>query len=476
MITDVMNTIAKHKLFKFGETIVVGVSGGPDSICLLHVLFTLREKLNLIIHVVHVNHMLRGKESDEEERYVKNFCSKRNIAVFSVSKNVKEMSQKEKISLEEAGRIVRYKELEDYSKKVGATKICTAHNKNDWAETVLLNIIRGSGLSGLKGISIKAGKTVRPLLNIRREDIEAYCEKHSLNPKIDSSNLKDIYTRNKIRLKVIPEIEKNTGVDVVNSLTKMSELLNDDDDFLNAYAKKCYRNFVISKKAGEIILSLDKIKNQHVSIISRILRNALCEILGSVNNIESIHIKDAINIIFTGKTGGEIHLPRNIKVTKSYEHIKIVLQDTKGKKNKKIFNKKVKVPCDTSIADENIKIKAKVEDANKNIAKYVDNKKESLVQYFDFKKTGEYIDIRNRKVGDVFKPLNFKGKKTLKNFYIDEKIPRETRSSIPLVAKGKEIIWIVGYGISDRFKITSKTKKILVLKVVKTDKKRSKNA
>ena len=219
---QVYNCIKKYKLIDENDKIIIGVSGGPDSICLLHVLNLLKEKLKIEIYVAHINHMIR-EEADSETEYVKNFCKNLGIKCFTKKVNVLEFSKENKVGTEEAGRTIRYEFFDEVLKKVSANKIATAHNSNDKAETVLLNILRGSGLSGLKGIeAIRDNKYIRPLIETARKDIEEYCIINKLEPKIDKSNLESIYKRNKIRNDLIPYIQKEYNPNFLKTINRKS--------------------------------------------------------------------------------------------------------------------------------------------------------------------------------------------------------------------------------------------------------------
>lgn len=237
MITRILDTIKKNGIIKKGDRVVVGVSGGPDSVCLLHVLWRLRKDFDLYIVAVHINHMLRGSESCRDENYVKSLCSELEIELQSICVDIKKVSKEKNMSLEEAGREERYRHFEIVADSVGASRIAVAHNKNDQAETVLMNIIRGSGLDGLKGMDYIRGRIIRPLLDIERNEIEAYCRENSLNPITDSSNLEDIYSRNKIRLNVIPYIDTLFGCNFVKSVDRLNRLVKDDIDFIDGKIK-----------------------------------------------------------------------------------------------------------------------------------------------------------------------------------------------------------------------------------------------
>ena len=228
----VLNTITKYNLIKPNDKIVIGVSGGPDSITLLNVLNNLKEKLNIQIYVAHINHMIR-KEADEETEYVKEFCKKINVECFCKKVDVQKEAKKQKIGTEEAGRNIRYAFFYEVAKKVDASKIATAHNSNDNAETVLMNIIRGTSVSGLTGIDAQRGMIIRPLIEIERSEIEEYCQTENLSPKIDKSNYENVYTRNKIRNILIPFIKTEFNPNIIDGINRLSSLATEEEQFVN---------------------------------------------------------------------------------------------------------------------------------------------------------------------------------------------------------------------------------------------------
>ena len=212
----VLEYILENKLLQEKEKVVVGVSGGPDSICLLEVLYKLQNQLEIELVVAHINHMLRGEEANEDEKYVNDFCVERGIEVYSKRININEFAKKQRMSTETAGREARYQFFREVMKKTNSNKIATAHNANDQVETIFMRIMRGTGLEGLTGISVKRDSIyIRPILFLQREEIEWYCEKNNLNPRIDKSNMERNYSRNKIRLDIIPYMKENFNSDLV---------------------------------------------------------------------------------------------------------------------------------------------------------------------------------------------------------------------------------------------------------------------
>jgi len=465
MVTDVidriLDIIKKHNLIENGESVIVGVSGGPDSVCLLHALHSLTQELNIKIFASHINHMLRGEESEGDERYVRELCERLGITLHTKSFDIKKISRDKGLSLEETGREVRYHQFALLADHVGAKKIAVAHNKNDQAETVLMRIIRGTGLDGLKGMEHTRGKIIRPLLDISRCDIEKYCGEHSLNPRIDSSNQQSVYTRNRVRLKLIPYIDKLFETDLVESVFKMSTLLREDNDFIEESTVSLYNQCILKKQKNEIVLDILKIEHHHRAVKKRIMRNALKELKGDLKGIESIHIEDIIDLSLNGRTGAEVHLPCNVRAAKSYSTLRIFIHCEEARVP--CFNKTISIPGVTSVKALGVQVEVSIEENRGCMEKYANEESDSLIQFFDYERLKGGIDIRNRKEGDIFKPLKSNGTKKLKEYLIDNKVPRNLRDEIPLIAKDNEVVWIVGYKTSDKFKVTENTKSVLKL-------------
>ena len=245
---EVLSTIKKYNMIKEGDKVVIGVSGGPDSITLLNVLNKFKEKLNIKIYVAHINHSIR-KEADEETEYVREFCKKIGVEFFFKKIDVEQEAKKLKIGTEEAGRNIRYAFFEEVAKKVGANKIATAHNSNDNAETVLMNIIRGTSISGLKGIEkMRDNKFIRPLIETTRDKIEEYCKIENLNPRYDKSNKENVYTRNKVRNLLIPYIQKEFNPNIIEGINRLSNIATEEERFLNILVEEEYKRILIKER------------------------------------------------------------------------------------------------------------------------------------------------------------------------------------------------------------------------------------
>ncbi len=350
MINKVIKTIQKNNLIKENDKIVVAVSGGPDSMCLLHILNTLKNNYRYSIYVAHVNHMIR-EEADEETEYVQQFCDNLKIPCFVKKVDVIKIANQEKIGTEEAGRKIRYDFFEEVLKQVNANKIAIAHNANDNAETVLMNIFRGTGTSGLKGIEpIRDDKFIRPLIECERQEIEQYCETNKLNPKIDKSNFENTYTRNKVRNIIIPEIKNECNPNIIHALNKLSVIAREENDFIQRYVQDVIENqllitnktsnehkkesqcnteqFKANKLENEIILDLKKFNALDNFVKSKVLLASVKKIFGTTEGIEKIHIDDII-ILCSRNIGNKFLTPnKHLKVSVGKGRLNISKQPT----------------------------------------------------------------------------------------------------------------------------------------------------
>ena len=299
----ILNTIKKYELIKKGDNIVIGVSGGPDSITLLNVLNNLKDSLQIKIYVAHVNHMLR-EEADEETQYVQCFCANLGIECYVKKVDVTKIARELKKSTELLGREERYDFFEEIAQKVGANKIATAHTANDNVETVLMNIIRGSGTSGLKGIEkMRDEKIIRPIIECTRKEIEQYCNDNLLNPRYDKTNKENIYTRNKIRNQLIPLIEKEFNPNIIEGITRLSTIVAKEEEYFHKIVENTFKeidiigdNQIENAKTDKIVLNLKKFNSLEEVIKSRIILYTISKILGNTQGIEKIHIEDIIEL------------------------------------------------------------------------------------------------------------------------------------------------------------------------------------
>lgn len=309
----VLNTILKNELIKYGDTIVIGVSGGPDSITLLHLLQSLKKELGIKIIVCHINHMLR-EEAIEDEEYVKEYCIKENIPYYIKRESVQEVAKKQKIGTEEAGRKIRYSFFEEIAKKYNANKIATAHTANDNAETVLLNILRGTGVFGLRGIDpIRNERYIHPLIECTRKEIEEYCVENNLEAKIDKTNAQNIYTRNKVRNSLIPYIEKEFNPNIIQGINRLANIAREETKYIESNVIKVYEELLINEEK-EIVLDLNKFNKVEEFLQKQIIRYSILKLLGTTDGIEKKHIEDII-VLCRRNIGNKFLIPnKNVKI------------------------------------------------------------------------------------------------------------------------------------------------------------------
>lgn len=318
MKQEILETIKKYNLINEGDSIVIGVSGGPDSICLLHILNELKDVLSFKIYVAHINHMIR-KEADEETEYVKEFCAKLGIECFVKKIDVENEAKILKRGTEETGRKIRYEFFEEVLAKTGSNKIATAHNNNDKVETIIMNILRGSGTRGLKGIEpIRDNKFIRPLIETERTKIEKYCEEMKLNPKIDKSNFENGYTRNKVRNVVIPYIKEEFNPNIIKTINRLSEVSTEENEYIQKIVEEKFNEINITNETNDvnstIVLDLKKFNNLELVIKRRVILYTINKVINSTNGIEKINIDDIIKLC-SNNIGNKYLTPtKNIKI------------------------------------------------------------------------------------------------------------------------------------------------------------------
>ena len=435
-----LNTIYKHNLIEKNDHIIVGVSGGADSICLLHFLYSIKDKFNLKMTAVHINHCMRGEESDEDNKFVVDFCNNINIPIKVFSFDIYKKSKEENISNEEAGRKYRYyafnKVLQDYN----ATKIAVAHNKDDNAETIIMRFFRGTGIKGLSGISYKRDNIIRPILDCLRLDIEEYCNRHNLLYRNDSTNNMDIYTRNKIRLNVLPNIKKDFNPNIIDTLSNMALNFSEENKFLDNLTKDTLNNCLIEKTSDKIILNIDNLKVIDIVLQKRLLRLCLSSFNKQLYNISYEHINMIINIL-EKQTGKKITLPNNLYVYKQYNNL-IIGKNIVSDKKEINYNYKIELEKQLYIKELNKNILL-----SKNIIN-ISTKGYTISLNYD--KIKNSLFIRQRVAGDKIYINNMT--KKVKNIFIDLKIPSNERNLYPILLCEDKVIGILGLCLCNEYK------------------------
>jgi tRNA(Ile)-lysidine synthase len=436
------------------DHILLGLSGGPDSVCLADVLKELKDDFNLSLSAVYVDHGLRPGEVEKEVEFCKKFCDDRKIEFYSRSVDVRKYAEDKGLNIQEAARELRYQVYGEISDRVKADRIALGHNADDQAETVLMRLLRGSGRKGLSGIPPVRGNIIRPLIEVTKKEIEDFLALNSelITPNsymLDSSNLKEDYFRNWIRLNFMEEI-KSRNPSAVKDICRTADILREEDDYLEIVVTKTLMRLISRKSDDSIELFLAPLETIERPVLRRVLRRALGATKG-LRGIDFVHIEDIMGLINEGKSGDRIDLPKGIRVIKDYSLLKI----TTGSPVR-ISEYEIHPPCEVEIREADMRIKAVFEE---EADKYVDNK--AVVLDAGFMKFP--LKVRPRADGDFFYPLGFGKRKKLQDYFVDEKIPRDERDRVPIVLSGDDIIWVAGYRADERFKLTDRTEKYLRL-------------
>lgn len=451
----VMNTIKNHNLIKKGDKIVLGISGGPDSVCLLHVLNRLKEELDIEIYAAHLNHQIRGLEAQRDALFVSQLCEELGIIFFVKSIDIPKYCEDNGISLEDGARRKRYEMFYEIREKTQADKIALGHNMNDQAETILMRMMRGTGLQGLRGIEyMRDGCLIRPILDLSRDEIENYCEEHNLNPRIDQTNLESIYTRNKIRLELLPYMKENFNSNIVESIVRMGKNLKSDSDFIECEAQNVF-NDVLEHGESEYGIEIDiqiysKLQN---AMKSRVIRYGIKKVLGDTNFLDQVHIDDVMSLESNSKIDKMIILPRGMFAYRKKDSIILTDKELVTDEVEFCYN----VPYNGFIKIKEINKVVQTEIIS--IERYKSMRLGKNSKGFDFNKVKGGVVIRNRKQGDKVKLAV--GSKKIKDLFIDLKIPKEDRCRIPIVLDENGVMCVGDYRLSEDYKVDENTREVL---------------
>jgi len=468
----ILQTIKKFDMLSFNDRVLLGVSGGPDSVTLLNVLLSLKKRYNLSFFIAHLDHMLRGEESDEDVIFVKKLAQELGLPCEVKSCNLTEITQKEHLTLEEAARKYRYKFYSESAKKFKANKIALGHNADDQVETVLMRFLRGTGLEGLMGIPPVRGKIIRPLIECSREDIEEYCKEKKIKYRLDSSNKKVIYFRNKIRLELLPLLSQGYNKNIKDIMLRLRSIISEVSVYLNQETELLFKEVARQESPEIIIIDLKKFTPLSLALKRRIIRKSIEVVKGNLYSISFRHNNEILELTEHQLGEKEIYLPDNLRVRKSYNKIMIYKKRISQGQAERIpipWEYDILIPGKTEIKPLGIKVEIKkLNSADIKSSLYFTRKKSKgeFLEFIDYNKVKLPIKLRNRRSGDKFYPLKMKGLKKVKDFFIDNKIPKSHRDLIPILVDNKDqIIWIVGMRLADRVKINSDTKKVLCIKI-----------
>ena len=473
MINKVMHYAKKNNMIEQGDRIVVGVSGGADSVCLLYVLRELCKEIPGTLIAVHINHGIRGKEADRDEQFVRELCQSMGILFRSYAFEVKKLAKEKGLTEEEAGRNVRYEAFLEECKLQKCNKIAVAHNKNDNAETVLFHLFRGTGMKGLSGIEptrifpseFDDITVIRPLLCIERKEIEEYLGKIGISYQTDSTNLTEEYSRNKIRNKILAYAVEEINSGAVSNINETAVKLREALEYIDYNVMLRYQALVRQEKETFYITVRDLLKEPAV-IQKGILRKIMENLAGNLKDLEAKHV-EAVLSLCEKQVGRYVHLPYRMLAEREYEEVKIF--QTMGAAGEGLV-KDTRKPI-TVIVPGRTLIPGIRKILETKIVKYEKNEpipKSSCMKWFDYDKIENVVEIRNRREGDYIQINSLGGRKKLKDYFIDCKVPQKRRDSQMLITDGSHVMWIpeVGERISERYKVEEATTNVLLMKMI----------
>lgn len=431
-----------------GETVLIGLSGGPDSVCLLAVLNELKAESNLKLAALYIDHGLRPDETPAEIEFCKKLCEGFAIPFVARSIDVKSYAKEKGLNKQEAARELRYKVIDEVYFEIKADRIALGHTADDQLETFFMRFLRGSGPKGLSGIPPVRRKIVRPLIEVERSEIEEFLDEQRIDYIVDSSNLKEDYLRNRIRLSLIPEIRK-MNPQIAQTVSRTMDILGEEEGYFELIVTKTLMKLISRKTDQRIELFLTPLETMDKVILRRVLRRVIDETKG-LRGMGHIHIEEVIELIKRGRNGDRLYLPKGLRVIKSYSTLIMTSEIPPKPETVTLI-----VPGEAVLRNVRAVILATIED---HAESYGDGKTTAV---FDADKTGTTLTVRPREKGDFFYPMGFGKRRKLQDFFVDEKVPRDERDSIPLIVAENGVVWIAGYRGDERFRATEETKRFL---------------
>lgn len=471
MTEKVYSFVRQHHMIERGDHILAGVSGGADSVCLLLVLKELTEKLGHSLTAVHVEHGIRGEESLSDLQFVEELCKMQEIPCLVYHCDAPGYARARCMSLEEGARALRYGFFEQAAKETGANRIAVAHNQNDCGETLLFHLARGTGLRGMCGIVPVRGPVIRPLLIISREEIEAYLTEREQMFCIDRTNLETAYSRNKIRHQILPLLtELNEGA--VSHLYQSAEMIREATELIDGLVEEAKKRRVSGRLMQESLLREPPLIQRAVAL------SLLGECAGSRKDLTSVHVTQVLEL-FSKQTGRRVSLPYGMEAFRTYEGVQLKRKEerqvteetgTKEQRDGPLFAPsellEAGYPLEAGrplwFGNHTWQISCRILEKKEEFQKIPQKK---YTKWFDYDRIKDALLVRKRGPGDFFLLAHKGGRQKIKHFFINEKIPKERREQIPLLTDGTHVLWAIGYRISEAYKITEDTERVLEVQV-----------
>lgn len=471
MKKQILETIERYHLLEEHQHIVLGLSGGPDSVCLFHVLLQLAEEMDLHLYPVHVNHKIRPGDAEEDQNYVEQMCERAGVPCRTIVCDCAKTAEEENLTLEEAGREIRYRAFAEMAQALvtegidrEAIAIAVAHNADDQAETILFRLLRGAGTDGLSGMGYmrfdeERNRIIRPLLDVKREAIIAYCSEQNLQPRMDATNEEPTYTRNKIRLGLIPYLEQEYNPAVKDTMVRMGKAAACDSDYLWQQAQEAYEQLVKKKDARHVLLSGSGLRSLHRAVRQRVLARACAEI-GLSKDLTWTHFDSCEAIVFHPAPSASCHLPKGYRLQKWYDDIDLIRPEIEAEAalpaleiyvlSKAAYAYLAPIENRRAVFDYDALIQAHGGQ---------DLPPEKLLT-LEYRQPGDYISIGEGKT------------KKMQDYFVDKKIPKCQRPLVPLLKIGREVLWVLPCEADEKGRFSGKyglceaTKKVICIEII----------
>lgn len=482
MRNKVLATVMEFAMIGDGELVIAAVSGGADSVALLHVLADLSPSLGCRLMVAHINHGLRGTASDGDARFVVELADRMGLRHTAAHIDVAALARERGMSLEESGRLARYEYLSELAVRYGAKAVATGHHRDDQAETVLMNILRGTGLPGLAGlppVRLLRGTDgagggaclIRPLHRVTKDELLAYCRDHGLEYREDATNRDPAFTRNKIRLELLPLLEQGYNRSIKTALWQLGELVRDELKPLTAETA-CLADRLIKERGPHLLaVDLEALNSLSRAGGRRLIREVVSRLSAGLKALDFHHVEEILDLARKGRPGAALHLPGQVRARRQYGELVFFLAGRHGRAAR--FRYRLPVPGYCRVPEAGLEIQAAVlEPATAGEVQALISQARRLADqgWFDYNEVGRcagrhagVLEVRNRMPGDRFRPFGMPGSKKVKDYFIEMHVPREQRDSIPLVAAGEHILWVAGYRVAHDFRVRPESRRILVL-------------
>jgi tRNA(Ile)-lysidine synthase len=472
LLQTVEKTISIYGMLKPKDSVVVGVSGGPDSVALLYVLFLIAPRFSLKLGVAHLNHCLRGNDSDKDAQFVEVLAKKFDLPCYIHKKDVREYRIENRLSLEEAARRVRYSFLNNIANTMQYNKIAVGHHSDDNAELILMNLFRGSGTQGLSGIPpVRDHKIIRPLIKLNRSELIDFLSQNKLEYISDASNTDTKFFRNRVRHDLIPLLKTAYNPKISETLNRLSSIIRSEEEWIDDVVHPFYEKTVLDVQENTIILSSSMLNQYHPALQRRIIRMTIEKIKGDLRRIRFIHISSVIGLLEKRSAYGKVDLPDRIRIQRDRDALyvfkeKRMLRDVSEKHSHSetvTFEYQIEKLDSVFIRE----IEATIKFTEMPMEKVFDSRYAGQhTCFFDKDTLGFPMVIRNFRPGDAFKPLGVGGTQKLKKYFIDKKVPRGERIKCPILLSRGKIIWVVGHRIDESVKVMPSTRNVMKVELL----------